>query len=387
MQNIWKLYVIRFFYHLIPAYVIERLYWEERGMTVPMVVATEILYAVTIVLLEVPSGIMADKWGRKRLIVLSAFLGCLEFLILVFASQFWHFALVVFLAAIGSSAASGAENALLYDSLRSEGKEAAFEKIVGRLNAVDVVSIMLAALSGSLLAGKFGFTFNYWLSLGSMIIATAVTLLLKEPERGNIGEDQGSIPFKTYITEAIRFFRNHPGVYAVILTGMAIGAAITYVDEFWQLYLALLGIPTAAFGIFSAGLFVTRLPGSLLAYKLKGVMSMRAILLTVMTVTAIGYVYIASVDNWTGLIALFLICMAAGVVEPLASGYLHHRIDSSMRATIDSFQSLGLNAALIMVGAGFGYFAARLGLLGGFGFLAAFVIVFLGFFAARSRAV
>lgn len=387
MLNIRKLYVIRFFSSLIPAYVIERLFWEERGMTVPMVVMTEILYAVTIVLLEVPSGILADKSGRKRMIVLSAFLGCLEFLILVFATQFWHFALVVFLAAIARSASSGAENALLYDSLRSEGKEAEFEKIAGRMNAIDTVSIMLAALSGSLLAGKFGFTFNYWLSLGSMIIATSVTLLLKEPERGEDGEDHRSIPIKTYVTEAIRFFRSHPGVYAVILTGMAIGAAITYVDEFWQLYLALFGIPTAAFGIFSAGLFLIRLPGSLLAYKLKERLSMRAILLLVTTVTAAGYVYISAADNGTGLIALFLICLAAGVVEPLASGYLHHRIDSSMRATLDSFQSLSLNAALIVVGAGFGYFAAELGLLGGFGFIAAFVTAFLLFFAARSRSV
>lgn len=387
MLNIRKLYAIRFFSSLIPAYVIERLFWEERGMTVPMVVMTEILYAVTIVLLEVPSGILADKSGRKRMIVLSTFLGCLEFLILVFATQFWHFALVVFLAAIGRSASSGAENALLYDSLRSEGKKADFEKIVGRMNAIDTVSIMLAALSGSLLAGKFGFTFNYWLSLGSMIIATSVTLLLKEPERGEGEEDHRSIPIKTYVTEAIRFFRSHPGVYAVILTGMAIGAAITYVDEFWQLYLALFGIPTATFGLFSAGLFLIRLPGSLLAYKLKEIMSMRAILLLVTAITAAGYVYISSADNWTGLIALFLICLIAGVIEPLASGYLHHRIDSSMRATLDSFQSLGLNAALIVVGVGFGYFAARLGLLGGFGFIAVFVIAFLLFLAAKSSSV
>lgn len=168
----------------------------------------------------------------------------MEFLILVFATQFRHFALVVFLAAIARSASSGAENALLYDSLRSEGKEAEFEKIAGRMNVVDTVSIMLAALSGSLLAGKFGFTFNYWLSLGSMIIATSVTLLLKEPERGEGEEDHRSIPIKMYVTDAIRFFRCHPGVYAVILMGMAIGAAITYVDEFWQLYLALFDIPS-----------------------------------------------------------------------------------------------------------------------------------------------
>lgn len=72
-KNIRRLYAIRFFHNLIPAYVIERLFWEQRGMTIQMVVFTEIIYAITVVLLEVPSGIAADKWGRKRMMVLNAF--------------------------------------------------------------------------------------------------------------------------------------------------------------------------------------------------------------------------------------------------------------------------------------------------------------------------
>ncbi|MBW7460157.1 MFS transporter, partial [Paenibacillus sepulcri] len=113
--NLRMLYAFRFFSSLIPAYVIERLYWEERGMTIQMVVYTEIIYALTIVLLEIPTGVMADKWGRKRMLVLSAVLGCSEFVILLLADEFWHFALVVFLAGISRSAGSGTENALLYD--------------------------------------------------------------------------------------------------------------------------------------------------------------------------------------------------------------------------------------------------------------------------------
>jgi len=104
IQNVWKLYAIRFFHNLIPAYVIERLFWEQRGMTIQMVVYTEIIYAVTVVLLEIPTGIIADKWGRKKMVVLNAFFGCCEFLILVFATEFWHFAAAVFLAGVGCSA-------------------------------------------------------------------------------------------------------------------------------------------------------------------------------------------------------------------------------------------------------------------------------------------
>ncbi|WP_256257485.1 MULTISPECIES: hypothetical protein [unclassified Paenibacillus] len=96
-------------------------------MTIQTVVYAEIIFALTIVAAEVPTGIAADKWGRKAMIVAASFLGCCEFLILLYAAEFWHFALVVFLAAIGSSASSGAEEALLYDSLLAEGRESEFE--------------------------------------------------------------------------------------------------------------------------------------------------------------------------------------------------------------------------------------------------------------------
>jgi len=74
------------------------------------------------------------------------FFGCLELLILVYATEFWHFAAAIFLAGIGRSAGSGAENALLYDSLLSSGDEQSFEKCLGRLNAWDFSAAILAAL-------------------------------------------------------------------------------------------------------------------------------------------------------------------------------------------------------------------------------------------------
>jgi MFS family permease len=387
MPNVWKLFASRFFSNLIPAYVIERLYWEERGMTIQMVVYTEIIFAITIVLLEVPTGIIADKWGRKYMMILSALMGCCEFLILVFATEFWHFALVVFLAAIGSSASSGAENALLYESLLSAGKEQSFEKYLGRLNALDIVSIIIAALCGSLLASRFGYEFNYWISLVSMLAALIFTLTLAEPAVNSDRENDQPIPIRTYVTASVRFFKNNPGVRLVVLSGMVTGAAINFIDEFWQTYLDRLGIPVIYFGMFSAAIFLLRLPGNLLAYLLKGLFSYRSLLSGAIAVFAAGYIYVSLMKDYSGLAAMCLICLFAGMIEPLAAGYLHHRMDSSMRATIGSFQSLGENAALSVTGVGFGYFSAKMDIFGGFGFVAVVCWVFLIYFSFASKKV
>lgn len=382
--NILKLLAIRFFQSLIPAYVIERLFWEDRGMTIPMVVYAEIIFAVTVVLFEVPTGILADRWGRKKLIALSALLGCFEFLILVFAHEFWHFAAVVFLAGIATTASSGSENALLYDSLRATGEEGQFEKHLGRLGAVDFLSAMLAALSGSLLAGRFDLELNYWLSFAATLAGLVITLTLKEPERES--EPDEAPKMKEYVSASLSFFRRNPDVSLVLSCGMVAGTCMGFVYEFWQLYLERIHVQVAYFGLFSSAIMLLGLPGSLLAHRLKSRWRYRAPLSFAIAVMAAGFACLAAFKGMPGLAAILAISAIAGIAEPLTAGFLHHRIgDSSMRATLDSFRSLGQNALLAACGLGFGYFSSRYDVFGGYGFLAALCAVFWLFFVAASR--
>ncbi|MCZ8518483.1 MULTISPECIES: MFS transporter [Paenibacillus] len=384
--NLRKLYAFRFLSSLIPAYVIERLYWEERGMSIQMVVYTEIIYALTIVLLEVPTGVLADKWGRQRMLVLSSLLACGEFGILLVAEEFWHFALVVFLAGISRSASSGAENALLYDTLLLQGRAPSFEKQLGRLHACDFVSAMLAALCGSLLASRFGLELNYWISLGSALTALSLTLLLVEP--ASVAEESAAgeaVSLKRSVVVSLRFFRNRPSVVTVLLSGMVTGTAIGFIDEFWQLYVNRLGLPVLYFGVMSAAFMLLRLPGSLLAHRLADRFGIRGLLISVTALLAIGLSCAALSRGVLGLAAILAVCLFSGVIEPLTTGYLHHRIqDSSMRATIDSFQSLGLNAVHMLAGLGFGYFASRYDVFRGYGFIAMLCAVFLVWFISAS---
>ena len=100
-----------------------------------------------------------------------------------------------------------------------------------------------------------------------------------------------------------------------------------------------------------------------------------------------GFLYISAVKGYTSLTVIFVICVVSGVMEPLTSGYLHHRIDSSMRATIDSFQSLGLRVMIIIVGLGFGFFSSRYDIFGGYGFIALICGVFLIYFLVSSKKI
>ncbi|HHY82966.1 MAG TPA: MFS transporter [Clostridiales bacterium] len=382
-NNIWKLYAIRFFHNLIPAYVIERLFWEQRGMTIQMVVYTEIIYAITVVLLEIPTGIIADKWSRKKMIVLEAFFGCLELLILIFATEFWHFAVAIFLAGVGRSAGSGADNALLYDSLLLSGDEQSFEKCLGRLNAWDFSAAILAALSGSLMADLSGFELNYWVSVAGMFVSLCISLMLVEPEVKS--KTDSPIAVKEYVAASMSFFKRNYGVCLVLLSAMVTGAALNFIDEFWQLYISRLGVPVIYFGLFSSGLSLLRLPGNILAYRIKKKMSYKAMMSGVVLTIAAGLFYLYAVRGITSLAVIFLICLVSGIIEPAAAGYLHHRIDSSMRATIDSFQSLGLRLMIIITGLGFGWISSKFDIYGGYGFISLICGTFLVYFLISSK--
>lgn len=378
-KNVYKLYMIIFFHNLIFAYVIERLYWEQRGMTVFMVVLCEVIYAATIVVLEIPSGILADTLGRKWLLIISAVLSTLEFVFLVYANSFMEFAFVVFMAGVSGSCSSGAFNALLYDSLLASKKQGIFEKVLGRINAFDFLAAVIAALSGSVLAKLYGFELNYILSTISMFVALVFTVSLKEPPKCKceILDEENKEGFAAYFKCSVAFYKNNPRVAFMVINAMAMGACINYLDEFWQLYLRDMGFSILFFGVFSSLTLLIRIPGNLMSSYLIRYFREERILMIILAMTSVGFFAAGIFRGPIGIVAILIVFLISGVVDPLVSGYLHHRVNSDIRATVDSFQSLGKRAIMFAVGIGFGYVSSISGVAIGFVFLGTVCFLFL----------
>ncbi|MEH7180393.1 MFS transporter [Neobacillus vireti] len=378
VKNVKKLYLIIFFHNLIPAYVIERLFWEQRGMTVLMVILCEIIYAVSIVIFEIPTGVFADRFGRKTLIVFGSVLSMFEFIILLFAFNFWTFALVVFLAGISSACTSGAWNALLYESLLTVKKQKSFEKIVSRMNSLDFIASLLAALSGSVMAKYLGFEFNYIVSAVSMFLALVLTIQLEEPQRKSyqkkMGKNEGF--FMVYVRKSISFYKTNPKVVSIIAHAMGIAACITYLDEFWQLYLNEIGFSVLFFGLFSACISLARILGNLLAPYLLTYFKVQSIFLFILGITTVCFFMSAIYPGIIGLISIILIFFASGVIDPVVNGYLHHHGNSEIRATIESIQSLIESIVTFTVGIGFGMISSSFSTVSGFMFLGAISCLF-----------
>ena len=370
-KNIKKLYFSKFFHNLIFAYVIERLFWQSRGMTAMMVVYTEIVYAIVITILEIPTGVLADKFSKKKILVIADILSVFELIILVYAHSFQSFAAAVAVAGVSTSLRSGTERALLYESLKIEGNQSLFEKCLGRLNVFDFSAACIAALIGSFIANNLDLEVNYYLSTVSLIIALIITATLKDIDCKNAHDRE-----KGVISKAINTLKFKPILWIAIASFCVLGSAVVYVDEFWQLYLVDLSIPVMCFGVYSIVASLFRMPGGLLVHRfLRHAKHLRIILwllVLMMVFLALSFIF----SGYAGIISLLFVFILDGLVEPIVAGFIHHRIQSDVRATMDSFLSFAMRIVIIPIGLGFGYLATAKSVRVGFGYLAIVLFVY-----------
>lgn len=359
-KNIGLIYAYTFFDGLILAYVIERLFGAERGMTVTMVVMTEIIYGITVSIFEIPSGVLADLWGRKKMLIIAAFLSVIEFVIIFFAHGFVPFALATIAAGLSKSAESGSVQAIIYDSLLADKNEEQFEKVYGRFRVCDTVGSMIAALTGGLFAHYLGFEFVYAISIGSKAIAFLIIFFMVEPIRIKEEATHSTlIQGVKQIKEGFQVFKKHPNLFSYCACGMLLGACINYMDEFWQLLMEEVHIPIILFGLISVSFSIFTIPGNLLVDKLKKRISYRTFFLVIPFVYGAGFFGIALLKNYLMLLPIVVLGLWRGLLEPLLEGYINHKTESSVRATVESMVSMIMRVVSIVVGIIFSLFADR----------------------------
>ena len=182
--NINKIIFISFCQHFhlyIHAYALLLL---ARGLTLVQIALIESILIGTIFLMEVPTGVLADRVGRKWSIFCSTFLlMCAEF-IFIFARDYEWYVLVAFLAGAGYAFASGAFEALLYDSLPPENREADMKRAMGRVKSYSMIALVIAPIVGGLIIGDAAvenFIPAIALTVVALLIGLLVCLTLREP--------------------------------------------------------------------------------------------------------------------------------------------------------------------------------------------------------------
>ena len=182
--NINKIIIVSFcqrFHLYVHAYALLLL---ARGLTLVQISLIESIVIGSIFLLEVPTGILADRIGRKWSIFCSTFLlMCAEF-IFIFARDFAWYVVIAALTGAGFAFASGAVEALLYDSLPETDREPAMKRALGRVNSFSQIAFVIAPIIGGLIIGDASaenFIPAIALTVVALLIGLVFCLSLREP--------------------------------------------------------------------------------------------------------------------------------------------------------------------------------------------------------------
>jgi len=370
--NIQKIYLYNFFHSFIFAYVIERLFWASKGISVMQVVWIEVIYAAVIMMLELPMGMLADRFSRKALVISDAVLALVEFLIITLATTFGHFVIAIVLSAIGHTLQSGAHNALVYDSLKKDGKEATFEKVLGRIKGIDYFATMASGLIGGLIAARYTYATTYWVSMISLLIALIISLTLKEV----IDEDKKDDPWAHEDWKKIgQFVLHHKSVRRMMTIVLVTAATINYVFEFWQLYVEAIGFKVIYFGMIQLIGFGGIALSSAYAYKIKEWFGLNKTMFVALIVAVISFLVMGTIQSQWALACLFIAYMATALIEPLGYGHLHEQALPEYRATIESAFSMLEKIVVVIVGLPFGYLATKGNIFIGFGYLGILLLI------------
>lgn len=359
MRPPWiPLYAYTFFKNLVFAYVIERLFWEARSMSVQDVVIAEIIFVLAVFALEIPAGILADRVRRKSVLIVAALCQALEFAIILFARSFAHFALAVSIAAVGEVLISGTFHALVYDALAAQGREAEFRKQIARLTAFDNATLVVAFAAGGVLSELLGMELLYAVGAAGAVIAALCMGGLSEQRRRPTGAKQA--PPLELVKRSIRAITTTPAVLTPVLAGVFVAGAVSYLDEFAILHLRDAGLPVWSFGVVAAVVHLLHAAGNLVGDRLSDAARRRGFYLSLAVCILVFQSLFGFSPILVGVSMLGAVYLLRGAFDVLVVAEVHDCAESEFRATAESVVSQLQQMTGVVFGIAFGIIAGRM---------------------------
>lgn len=347
----------RFFQNLLFWQAIWFLYFQAE-LSAAEAILLYAVYDLTVTVLEVPSGWMSDRWGRRMTMVASATAWLLGAALLALGGGFWVFAVGQALLGAGSAFMSGTDSSLLYESLVAEGREDEVERHEFRAWRFSFSALAISAVSGGVLAG-FGYPMAFWATAAGAAVALAIAGAFVEPPRAVLA------PATEWrrIREMLAQLRKPILAWLFALGVMMYGYShLPFVFGQPFILQALDGMGLAAEAPFVSGAVVSAMMlvsvgASHLAERIRGRIGLRAILLLAFAMQ-VALPAVLMVSASVVLIAVLLLRMVPDALSrPFVTARIMPLLASESRATFLSLKSL----------VGRVFFAGSLALLSGAG--------------------
>jgi MFS family permease len=302
------------------------------GIALHQVLWLQTWFMLWIVVLEVPTGAFADRFGRRASLLCATFclLGAVSYYVTHRGLR--HFLVAEFLWACAAAFASGADEALAYDSLKAADAEGASKAALARLGTAEITAIAIAAPIGSLVAARWGLRAPLALGLVPFTLALPVAWSLREAPR----ERQERRGYFETLTSGAKYFVGHRVLRALAFDSVTVWCFSFMVIWLYQPRLTELGVPLFWFG-FVAAAMTSFQSGVLMRIETVERFFGGARRYLFFSAVIPGLAYLALAAAPSAYVAVPLIVLVAGFGlsrSAILNNYMHKHVDSARRATV-----------------------------------------------------
>ncbi|MFB6100750.1 MAG: MFS transporter [Candidatus Nanohalobium sp.] len=336
-KNIWKLYLLKLFGAFVLFTPVIVLFFKENGLSMTEIMILQSAYSIAVIGLEVPSGYAADVLGRRKTLFFGSLCMTIGIAIYSVGQGFWGFLLGELTFAVGGAFYSGADSAMMYDTLKELGRESEYKKLWGKTGSYALVATAAASIVGGIIGG-----YNLRLTLVGMVPIFLTTLpicySMREPEREKKVAEEGH--FKEIIETGKNTFIHSKKlrwliVYSAIITLVIKGGYFLY-----QPYFKEVAIPVAWFGAIFAGMNLFSALIARYAEEIEEALGMKTSLISLVVLTGTGFLLLGQIAAVYSFIFATLHQFVRGFEGPVMSDYINKLVESRDRSTVLSLQNL-----------------------------------------------
>lgn len=336
------------------------LFWKDRiGLTLTDILTLQVFFSLASVLMEYPSGYVSDRLGYRFALIVACVFGIAGWGWYLAAESFWGVLVAELLLGVSFAFISGSDTALLFESLRAEGRVDLYTRCDGRM----VGWAQGGEAAGALFAGLM---YAHWplLPFVAQIVVWALALglclSLREPKTGGGG------PVTSHLAEALAVcksaFLETPAIRATIVNGMLLGLASFYMVWLVQPYMQECRVPVAWFGPIWAGANLAVALGAACSHRVEaalGACGMQALFFGMIVVAYLG---LGTVTALWGFLFYYLLTVMRGLQGPIMRSRLQALSTRRNRASILSLHSLAFRLGFVLTGPLVGLLADHRGL-------------------------
>jgi len=329
---------------------INTLFLLDAGLTNLEAFSANAFFTAGMLIFEIPTGVVADTVGRRASYLLGtvtlATTTVLYWMLWVWHSPFWAWAVVSVLLGLGFTFFSGAVDAWLVDALKATGYEGSLETVFGRAQIVGGIAMLSGSVLGGIVAQATNLGVPFLIRGGILVLMLVVAALLMhdlgfQPDRS----ERPLRATRTVLRNSVRYGLGDPPVRWLMLTSPFTAGVGIYVFYALQPYLLELWGDEEAYtiaGLAAALLSGASIVGGALAPRVRALVRRRTSVILLATVaSALVLIGLGFVQNfWFAVVLVALWGIASALDDPVHRAYLNDMIPSKQRATVLSFDSL-----------------------------------------------